>query len=369
MGVDAVSMVTNLNSKGVRKEIKKKEAGKPNELDFLENFSSTRAVVRHYPTHSVSELRYVVHEIVQRGDEFVVHMSGDGGIAQLVTALSNEIREQHKTDDHEEIARLMPHILQIKGGSADVIADSIGSKKYKPSELIPNFVTEYVVEGRKDIGVYTIPRRSLEVVNGGQAQYGFMFHNGLISNFFREYYDVPEGGNYGFARYLQVFAKGLLAMAGGRYVSSHLREFYEGLMKKEEVIAKVDGQKLPYKGYTGILIGCHGYEIFGMKPFYAAAGNMHVLAGGDVTAMQILSKIPKVLQEKPMGIEGLEDCTPEKMFILPTHPGGEHYYGLDGEIFGPTDTNLIVRPGPLIPFLRYNPIPDRGVRQDPKDQF
>ena len=363
LDAESVSTIVNLNSKGVRRELRRREAGKKSEeLDFLESLVNApchRSVnVNYYPTQSVEELNQVAYEIVQRGDGFVFNYSGDGGGARLITALANAITEHHRVTASTEIEKFMPHIFLIRGGSVDVIADSYDQKQYAPSRVIPHVISERIGDKKLDSGVYTVKRRSLQVREGDTTRFGFMFHNGLINNFFTEYYGEP-GSDYGFGRYLEIFGKGLLAIAGGRHVSSELGSFYDRMLEPEHVRVAVDGKTLPHDSYRTILIGCHKYNIFGMKPFHAVdnkGDKMQVLAASDnVSATDILSRFHRLMQEEPSGLVGLEDCTAEKVYVLPTTVNGKHSYALDGELFDPTSNVLEVSFGLNIPFLRYNP--------------
>jgi len=129
--------------------------------------------------------------------------------------------------------RALPPVAILPGGTMNVVASSLGIR-VKPEDLL----AELAAAERTGAKVATIHRRCLRV----GSDYGFIFGNGLLTNFLEEYY---ARGKYGTRRALWIIFRILLSViTTGRYARRIFRRF--------RGIVKVDGSQLPRTRLTGL---------------------------------------------------------------------------------------------------------------------
>jgi len=129
--------------------------------------------------------------------------------------------------------RTLPPVAILPGGTMNVVASSLGIR-VKPEDLL----AELAAAERAGTKLATIHRRCLRV----GSDYGFIFGNGLLTNFLEEYY---ARGKYGTRRALWIIFRILLSViTTGRYARRIFRRF--------RGIVKVDGSQLPRTRLTGL---------------------------------------------------------------------------------------------------------------------
>ena len=129
--------------------------------------------------------------------------------------------------------RALPPIAILPGGTMNVVASSLGIRG-KPEDLL----AELAAGERAGTAPRTIHRRCLHVGNS----YGFIFGNGLLTNFLEEYY---ARGRYGAWRAVWVVFRILFSLLTTRRYAQHIFRKFRG-------IVHVDGSRLPSAQFTGI---------------------------------------------------------------------------------------------------------------------
>jgi diacylglycerol kinase (ATP) len=129
--------------------------------------------------------------------------------------------------------RALPPIAILPGGTMNVVASSLGIR-VKPETLL----AELAAGERAGTAPSTIHRRCLRVGDG----YGFIFGNGLLTNFLEEYY---ARGRYGTWRAVWVVFRILLSLLTARRYAQRIFRRFRG-------IVQVDGSRLPGTQHTGL---------------------------------------------------------------------------------------------------------------------
>jgi diacylglycerol kinase family enzyme len=129
--------------------------------------------------------------------------------------------------------RPLPPIAILTGGTMNVVASSLGIRA-KPEA----FLAELGAAERAGKTPATLYRRCLKV----ESHYGFIFGNGLLSNFLEEYY---ASGRYGTWRALWVVLRTLVSLVTARRYAQRILRSFRGRVT-------IDGEVLPRTQLTGI---------------------------------------------------------------------------------------------------------------------
>ena len=176
---------------------------------------------------------------------------GDGTLHRTLTALIAAYG-----------ARPLPPIAVLPGGTMNVVAASLDIR-VKPEELL----AELAAAERAGLAPTTMERRCLRVGN----EYGFIFGNGLLTNFLEEYY---ARGRYGTWRALWIIFRIVVSIfTTGRYARRIFRRFRGRV--------RVDDQALPHTHLTGIGAATVTEVGFRFK--------LHHRADEDPTRMEVLA--------------------------------------------------------------------------------
>jgi diacylglycerol kinase (ATP) len=147
---------------------------------------------------------------------------GDGTLHRTLSALIGAYGE-----------RPLPPIAILTGGTMNVVASSLGIRA-----KAEGFLAELALAERSGRPLSTLRRRCLRV----GTDYGFIFGNGLLSNFLEEYY---ARGRYGACRALWVVLRTLVSLATTRRYARRILRRFRGQVK-------IDGDALPRTHLTGI---------------------------------------------------------------------------------------------------------------------
>lgn len=248
---------------------------------------------------------------------------GDGTLHRTLTALVRAYG-----------TRPLPPIAVLPGGTMNVVASSLDIR-VKPEELL----AELAEAERKGIRPATLKRRSLRVGN----EVGFIFGNGLLTNFLEEYY---ARGRYGTWRALWIIFRIVLSMfTTGRYAKRIFRRFRGRV--------QVDNQALPQHQLTGI--GAATVTEIGFR------FKLHHRADDDPTRMEVVAihggplalllDLLDVRLGRGISRKRATSFIASRLDIAPD--AAEATYTLDGDLYcrrGPLSVELgptlqIVRPG------------------------
>lgn len=174
----------------------------------------------------------------------------------------------------------LPPVALLRGGTMNTVASGIGVRG-TPAELLGRLVARY--HSGEPIGTV---ERSLLCVPGDVPQYGFLFGNGLISNFLEVYY---EGSEPSPTKAAWILTKAVLsAFVGG--------ELVRRLMRPVELEVLVDGKPWPWHRYLTVAVGTVDDIGLRFRPFHEAPkmiGHLHAL-GFACGPMDVVMELPRI---------------------------------------------------------------------------
>lgn len=171
---------------------------------------------------SLEHLAEEAHRAAAESPRVIAIHGGDGTLHRTLSALIAAYG-----------ARPLPPVAILPGGTMNVVASSLGIRA-RPESLL----AELAAGERAGTAPATIHRRCLRV----GTHYGFIFGNGLLTNFLEEYY---ARGSYGARRAVWIIFRILISvLTTGRYARRIFRRFRGRV--------QVDGSNLPRTQLTGL---------------------------------------------------------------------------------------------------------------------
>jgi diacylglycerol kinase family enzyme len=253
---------------------------------------------------------------------------GDGTLHKVVSALGAAFGEQP-----------LPPLAVLTGGTMNVVATSLGLR-----EDPKVFLRELAEDARAGRPPQLVQRRCLRIGD----QLGFVFGNGLASNFLGEYYGA---GAYGAGRAAWLLLTTFFsALVGGPLVRR--------IFKRFEGQVRVDGKLLDRTRFVGINAATvrevgMGFKLnhradddperFGVLAIHASPLALSfdlpaVHAGRGIAPTRAYSAVASTLEITP---------------LMSAHPTGEMSYTIDGDLYRvPASAPLRISVGPRIQFVR-----------------
>jgi diacylglycerol kinase family enzyme len=219
-------------------------------------------------------------------------------------------------DEARCVATQSPSLIAIHGGDGtlNVVASSLGIR-IKPESLL----TELVAAERVGKPPTTLHRRCLQV----GTDYGFIFGNGLLSNFLEEYY---ARGHYGTRRALWVVVRTLFSLITTRRYARRILRRFRGRVK-------IDGDPLPRTHLTGIGAATVSEIGFRLKLHHRADDDPDrmgglVIHGGPVS---LLLDLVDVRLGRGLSPKRATSFVAKQLAIEPME--AESTYTLDGDLY------------------------------------
>ncbi len=269
-----------------------------------------------HTTQDVLDVQLIAEEYATRGIEVLCISGGDGTIHHTISTV---IRTYG--------ARPLPKICLLRGGTVNNVASAVGMKG-TPEDILSRLILQY--HGNDELRTETL--HCLDV-NG---DYGFLFGNGFVSNFIREYIRLGEGGG-----------KNIFLLMTRLIVGSFLNSsFALRMIHRFDATVTLDGRPWPFKNY--VLVSAGAVEPFGVgvAPFHRAReqlGNFHALAYA-MTPRQICGEFFRVWRNQHRQSENRLETLAKELVIQLKEP---MQYMIDGEIYPPTAT-ITVKSGPAL---------------------
>ena len=228
--------------------------------------------------------------------------------------------------------RPLPPMAILPGGTMNVVASSLGIR-VKPEDLLAKLAAGQ----RAGKAPVTIHRRCLRV----GSDYGFIFGNGLLTNFLEEYY---ARGRYGTRRALWVLFHILISLfTTGRYARRVFRRFRGRV--------QVDGSLLPRTELTAIGAATVSEIGFRFKLHHRADDDPDRMGGLAIhgSPLSLLLDVLAVRLGRGPSPKRATSFVASRLFIEPEEQ--ETAYTLDGDLYvshGP----LTVEVGPALEIVR-----------------
>lgn len=264
-------------------------------------------------------------ELLDRGDLGVLAVNGgDGTLAHFLSAFARQRGD-----------RPMPTVALLRGGTMNTVAHGIGLQGR------PEPILRRVLRRQQDGQPQPIAIRHLMRVRDGVGpdRYGFLFGNGLVSNFLEVYY---EGGDASPLKAAKVLARAVLsALTGG--------EFTRRLIRRVEVTVSLDGQTWPARSFVSVTAGTVDDMGFGFKPFWQVVrhpGKLQAI-GFACGAPAIALRVPGTLFSRPWNHPEIHDHLGERLVLSGE---GRLAYMIEGD-FHWGGQMIEVSVGPAVPLV------------------
>lgn len=228
---------------------------------------------------------------------------GDGTLHRTLSALIAAYGE-----------RPLPPIAILTGGTMNVVASSLGIR-VRPEP----FLTDIASDLRNGTPLTTLHRRCLRV--GDHC--GFIFGNGLLTNFLEEYY---ARGRYGTWRALTIVLRILLSLVSNRRYALRIFRRFRGRVL-------IDGEPLPLTRLTGLGAATVTEIGFRLKLHHRADDDPDRMGGLAIHggALSLLLDVLDVRLGRGLSPKRATSFVANRLDIEPKAP--ETTYTLDGDLY------------------------------------
>lgn len=267
----------------------------------------------------LDQLAHAVKQFRERQVDIVAINGGDGTAHVALGALYQEYGDD------------LPMIALLRGGTMNTVAHGLGIQG-DPETLLGRLVSRY----HAGAPLRTV-QRNLLVVDGEQV--GFLFGNGLLSNFLEVYY---EGSEPSPAKAVWVLTKAICSTL----VQGALAQ---RITRPVMCRVTVDGEVWPDRPWMTVAAGTVDDIGVGFRPFYMAPqypGYFHAVGLG-CTAGQFIPELPRIYRGQELKHPHIESQLGQSMVIEADEPLA---YMLDGD-FHRGGQRLEVRVGPSVRLL------------------
>jgi diacylglycerol kinase (ATP) len=278
---------------------------------------------RLYAPKTLEELDEIAASFRRAPPAVIAVHGGDGTLHRAVSAMGRAFE-----------AEPIPPLAVLGGGTMNVVASSLGIRE-RPAPFLAS-LAEAARAGRPP---ELIHRRCMRV---GSHQLGFVFGNGLMSNFLEEYYGT---GRYGPARAAWLLLRALCsALIGGPFVRKLFRRF--------EGTVRVDGVALERTKFVGLAVGTVREVGLGFKLVHRADDDPERFGVLAIHAppLALVPDFPAVHAGRGVAPRRAFSAVASTLDILPL-PGHRMSYTIDGDLYY-ADGALSIAIGPPIQFVR-----------------
>lgn len=224
----------------------------------------------------------------------------------------------------------LPMVALLRGGTMNTIASGIGVRG-RPTDLLGALVARYH-SGEP----MPLVERNLLCVDMQPAQYGFLFGNGLISNFLEIYY---EGSEPSPLKAAWVVTQGIVSVAIGG-------ELGKRMMRPLEVEVFAGDQHWPLRPYLTVTAGTVDDIGLRFRPFFESVrhpGHMH-LVGIGCSPWEIVKNLPRIRLAMPIEAPNTQALVTTEFTLKANRPIP---YMIDGDFY-PGQEELRVKIGPRL---------------------
>jgi diacylglycerol kinase family enzyme len=316
-----VALITNPSSRQNRRD--------PGLAERLRQQLGERGTV--YKAGDAAGLAAAITAVLSEPFDVLAINGGDGTVHVVLTALLDRVGAAGWAS--------LPLIQVLPGGTMNTVSGSYGvrGRRFGVYGQGPEAWLAALLAYRSVADVPSVRRSVLEVrsePSGQGAQYGFLFGNGLISNFLEVYY---EGSEPTPVKALSILARGVLsALVAGPMIRR--------LMQTVRVQVEADGVAWPYAEYLCVAAGTTEDVGFGFHAFFEAPrspGRMHAL-GIACSVFRFVLDLPRIWFARPLSAADVVQGSARTLHI---QAAGPQVYMIDGD-FHRAGPALTVAVGP-----------------------
>lgn len=271
-------------------------------------------------TNKIDDVRTVAERFKQSGIDILALNGGDG--TNHVT-LSTFIEVYGDTP--------LPKITFLRGGTMNTISDAIGIKG-TPSRLLANLVENYYT----GVPFETTERDMLKITDETGTRYGFIFGNGIVSNFLELYYGT---GHPSPSTAAVLVAKTIASIPlGGKMARDVVKPFRASL--------QFENEKWDERDYTTVIASTIDQIGMGFRPFIRCEEKPHSfhLLAFMATPLDMVSLLPSIRLGLPLPEEKVRSRVSANTIFKSNEP---IVYTIDGDMHTARE-GVLLEAGPRV---------------------
>ena len=307
-----IGLITNPRSRA-----NLRDPSKPRKLGYLIGSHGTAEA-----TKSLDDLYRVCEEFKKERIDVLGISGGDGTMHHTITAMIRTYAEQP-----------LPLVAILRGGTMNTIANSLGIKGETPKLLF-----ELVDKQRRGLALDVFEKSVLQVGD----KYGFIFGNGIISNFMREYY---ASGSPSPSTAAKLISRAALSAAVNGPLANRI-------YKRFRAHVTVDGDAWACEDFITVAAAVVKQIGLGFTPFYRAEERPDGFAvlGIHTTAFGFVTELPNVMAGRPMRRDKVIDAVASAVEFTALESDKIEYM-IDGDTYD-SEGQLSLKTGPKLRFVR-----------------
>ena len=279
------------------------------------------------PVHSIDELRRTAEDF-KRLDIDVLGISGGDGTNHVTITGFLDVYAPNVAR-HSEPESPLPQIAFLRGGTMNVVADSVGVRRDHPEGLLERLIRAYAE--RATMPLANVERHVMRIrpteasVRGARARthYGFIFGTGVVYGYLAEYY---SGGQPTPLIAAKTLARGIGSTLVQGEMIRRMAKPFRGSVRLD------DGTAWPERDYLTVVAGTVEQIGLHFRPFYRSTerdGAFHLL-GVYASPFKLVCELPRIYNAKPMREGRAFDATPTRAIIRSAD--GTMQYTIDGDL-------------------------------------
>ncbi len=275
-------------------------------------------------TNKVEDVASVARQFKKSGIEILALNGGDGTNHVTLSTFIEVYGDEP-----------LPRVTFLRGGTMNTISNGIGIEG-TPSRLLANLVDKYYTGQSFE----TTERDMLRIVGEEHTKYGFIFGNGLVSNFLEMYYGADDPSPVSAAILL---GKALVTMPfGGKLASEIVKPFRARALFD-------DGEEWEEREYTSLLAATIDQIGLGFRPFVRCEErphSFHVL-GLMTRPMALAAELPKIRLGQHMDPDKAKSKVASRVEIYSAEP---FIYTIDGDMHR-AEESVTLEAGPRLEII------------------
>ena len=284
-------------------------------------------------TRSVEDIEDAVAKCWDSDTELVLFATGDGGLHRFISAFVNLYRSRTLPGG---ATKRMPVFATLRTGTANLITGILGCRG-EPLEAVRRLFAKL----QKTTSLEELPRirqKLLSVSDGIHQRFGFIAGNGLLYNFFLEYY---EGSRHSLLKFFKILSKMILSLFTGTGYLNRLFDSMEARLQLDQRVHKLSRWKMvAVSAIDTRIVFFRAFKVGKLKD------KIHIKAGNP-SRLAIIRNIPNLLFNRRLKGRQLLDQVARQISF---EKDSEFGYTIDGELYNAT--HLTFTPGPVVEFLR-----------------
>lgn len=263
-------------------------------------------------TNDTYEMTNKVDDVVQVAEQFrkseieILALNGGDGTNHVTLSTFIEVYGDQP----------LPKITFLRGGTMNTISNGIGIKG-TPSRLLANLVDKYYT----GIPFETTARDMIKISADDETRYGFIFGNGVVSNFLELYY---ETGHPSPTTAAVLLTKALATMpVGGKLAQKIVKPFRARAIFEDEEWEERD--------YTSLLAATIDQIGLGFRPFIRCEDrpNTFHLLGLMTKPGALAMQLPRIRMGLPLPPDKAKSKVTGRVEIISAEPFA---YTIDGDM-------------------------------------